>query len=150
MGCENGFFPNPALNPAPTLPEPCARSIRELIFAAVSNRIVLAIDGGTLRATGPRSVAELGRELMGRKADVMAWLGVWQSEAMSALEYETDGVVERLGVSGTDDVIRTAAERCVRAHYAGDTLGVVAECQVIQIRASELARPKSDPKAKAA
>ncbi len=126
-------------NSVPGLCQPCARPVHDLIFAAVASRIVLGVDGGALRATGPRSVAELGKELMSRKAEVLAWLAEWQPEAMSALEHETDGAVEALGVDGTDGAIRAAAERCVRAHYAHDTLGVVAACQAVRARALLLA-----------
>lgn len=96
------------------------------------------IEGDSLRVKGPKSAAALGSEIIARKAEVLAYLAGWNLEVARDLMFEADGTVERLGVSGRDEVISAAADRYIEAVRARDMAGVAAACEAVRARATQL------------
>ncbi|HVL14809.1 MAG TPA: hypothetical protein VM529_19715 [Gemmata sp.] len=62
----------------------------------------------------------------------------WSTSDAIAVENAADSLVERLGVSGLDPLIQSAAARCVEAHVRRDLLGVRDACREVERRAREL------------
>jgi hypothetical protein len=63
----------------------------------------------------------------------------WDQQAALSLLDAANGLVERLGVSGTDPEIQAAAARCVEAHGVKDMAGLIEACRVMEERAKRLA-----------
>ena len=62
----------------------------------------------------------------------------WNAADAIHLEEAADALVRRLGVSGLDPLIQSAAARCVEAHVRRDLLGVRDACREVERRAREL------------
>jgi hypothetical protein len=63
----------------------------------------------------------------------------WDAAEAICLEIAADGLVERLGVPGTDPVIRAPAARAVAAHLRHDLAGVRAAVAEVEWHARALA-----------
>jgi hypothetical protein len=111
-------------------------------LAAAGVRV--APDGANLRywAAMPLS-PELREEIVRSKAELLAYLAVWNGKRALALTTEADSLVESLGVPGSDPEILAAVDRCIAAQGKQDMAGLRAACFAIEDRARTLAALRS-------
>ena len=116
----------------------------ELIADLRARGFALAESGGRVRVSPASQLtaddrAGIGERLPGL-VEALRRESEWDTAEAARLQSAADDLVEKLGVSGTDEVIAAAAERGVAAHLRHDMAGVRAAAVDVERRARHLAR----------
>lgn len=110
----------------------------ELLSLADAAGVTLAVDGEQLTVTGPAYAANLGRELVQRKAEVIAHL-TWDSPAAITAMSDADSEVERCGCVGAHPLVQAAVLKLATAYSAHDLPAVRTAAEEVKAAARQVA-----------
>ncbi|QJX01247.1 hypothetical protein [Frigoriglobus tundricola] len=116
------------------------QSANEVLAEAATVGLRMWPDGPRIqyRAPGPIGAA-LRERITANKAAILKRLAAWDETEALQLMFDADEAVAKAGVSGRDEQIQRAADRCMAAHETRHMANLREACAQIEHRARELA-----------
>ncbi|MFO0798976.1 MAG: hypothetical protein U0804_16025 [Gemmataceae bacterium] len=117
------------------------RDCSALIAEATELGVLITIDADRLTVTGPAVAAALGRELVERKAEVLAHLAKlsrWDTAGAVRLMEAADAAVDQNGCRGADPAIQAAVGRACEAYQRHDLAALTLACDEVAALARSL------------